>query len=132
MSVADNKLLVRRYYEEVVNTGDMSQINEFVSPIYAEEAKAHILGVRRTYPDLHLTIDQQVAEGEWVVTRVTAWGTHLGVWLGMKPTGSIVEMTAVNMDRVVGGFIVEHCGAANALEPLMRIGAIRIADPVKA
>jgi predicted ester cyclase len=64
------------------------------------------------------------------VTRVTARGTHEGVWLGMRPTGKKVEMTGVNIDRVVDGLIVEHSGAANTLEPLLEIGAIRVADPV--
>ncbi|MHC1766322.1 MAG: ester cyclase [Verrucomicrobiia bacterium] len=82
--------------------------------------------MRQTYPDLHLTIDRQVAEGDWVVTLVTARGTHSGTWLGMKPTGKAVEITAVNVDRVVDGLIVEHGGAANLLEPLLEIGAVRV------
>ena len=88
-----------------------------------------MLGVRQTYPDLHLTIDRQVAEGDWVVTQVTARGTHRGSWLGMKPTGKAVEITAVNVDRVVGGRIVEHGGAANSLEALLDIGAVRVVGP---
>ncbi len=71
-----------------------------------------------------------VAEGKWVVTRVTARGTQKGVWLGMRPTGKKVKITAVNIDRVVDGRIVEHGGAANLLEPLLEIGAIRITDPI--
>lgn len=142
MSGEENKLLVRRYYEEVVNTGDIDLLAEFVSPDYVEVhnnirypvglegAKEHVLGVRNTYPDLHLTVEQQIAEDEWVVTRVTARGTHKGVWLGMKPTGKKVKMTAVNIDRVVDGLLVEHGGAANLLEPLLEIGALRIADPI--
>jgi predicted ester cyclase len=142
VSADENKLLVRRYYEEVVNTGDVDRLAEFISPAFVEVynnirhpvglegAKAHVLGVRETYPDLHLTVEQQIAEGEWVVTRVTARGTHQGVWLGMRPTGEKLEMTAVNIDRVVDGRIVEHGGAANVLEPFLEIGAIRIADPV--
>jgi predicted ester cyclase len=138
----ENKSLVRRYYEEVVNTGDVNRVAEFISPDFVEVhnntrhpiglegAKEHVLGVRRTYPDLFLTVEQQIAEGEWVVTRVTARGTHEGVWLGMRPTGQNLEMTAVNIDRVVDGRIVEHGGAANLLEPFLEIGAIRIADPV--
>ncbi len=94
----ENKLLVRRFYEEVVNTGDVERLEGLISPDYVEVhnntrhpagiagAKEHVLGSRRTYPDLHLTVEQQIAEGEWVVTRVTARGTHQGVWLGMKPT----------------------------------------------
>ncbi len=65
------------------------------------------------------------AEGEWVVTRVTMRGTHRGEWLGMTPTGKAVAMCAVNVDRVVGGRIVEHGGAANLLGPLLEIGAVR-------
>jgi predicted ester cyclase len=141
-SADESKTLVRRYYEEVVNTGNVDQLAEFISPAFVEVhnntrhpiglegAKEHVLGVRETYPDLHLTVEQQIAEGEWVVTRVTARGTHKGVWPGMRPTGEKLEMTAVNIDRVVDGRIVEHGGAANLLEPLLEIGAIRIADPV--
>jgi len=139
--VEENKLLVRRYYEEVVNTGNVARLAEFISPDYVEVhdnvrhpiglegAKGHVLGVRGTYPDLHLTVEQQIAEGDWVVTRVTARGTHAGGWLGMKPTGKKLEMTAVNIDRVVDGRIVEHDGAANLLEPLLKIGALQVADP---
>ena len=144
VSAEANKRLVRRYYEEIVNTGNVDRLGEFVAPGYvevynnvvhpvgAEGAKQHVLGVRTTYPDLQLTIEHQIAEGEWVVTRVTARGTHAGVWMGMRPTGQVVEMTAVNLDRVVDGRSVEHTGAANLLEPLLAIGAIRIADPVDA
>ena len=141
MSSDGNKLLVRRYYEEVVNTGDVERSAEFISPDYVEVynnqrhpvgvegAKEHVLGVRRTYPDLHLTVERQIAEGEWVVTCITVRGTHRGVWLGMKPTNKKLEMTGVNVDRVVSGRIVEHGGAANVLEPLLEIGAIKIAEP---
>lgn len=132
------KELIRRYVEEVVNTGNVDAIDRFVSPDYVEVhdnqrhelgiegAKEHILGVRRTYPDLHLTVEQQIAEGEWVVSRVTMRGTHLGEWMGIEPTGEQVEMTAVNIDRVVDGRLVEHGGAANHLLPLLEIGAIEV------
>lgn len=138
MTSDQNKLVVRRYIEEVVNTGNVDRIAEFISAEYVEAyrgvrspvgldgAREHVLGVRRTYPDLHLTIDRQIAEGEWVVTQVTAKGTHMGSWLGMRPTGKAVEIAAVNVDRVVGGRIVEHGGAANLLEALLEIGAVRV------
>ncbi len=142
MSADEQKSLVRRYYEQIVNTGDVSRMAEFISheyvevhnntryPVGLEGAKEHVLGVHKTYPDLHLTVEQQIAEGEWVVTCATARGTHEGMWLGMRPTGRTVEMTVVNLDRVVDGRIVEHGGAANLFESLLQIGAIRIADPV--
>lgn len=133
-----NKRLVKRFYEEVVGTGRADKLSDFISSDYAvvhertrqvvgiEGARDHIVGVRNTYPDMTLEVAQQVAEGEWVVSKVFMRGTHAGEWLGMKPTGKTVEMSAVNIDRVVAGRIVEHGGAANLFEPLLGIGAIRI------
>ncbi len=133
-----NKRLVRRFYEEVVNTGNVSLLESLVSPAYCEVvdgtrnlvgiegATAHILGVRQTYPDLRITIDRQIAEGELVASCITAVGTHSGEWLGIAPTGKPVVFTGVNVDRVVDGRIVEHGGAANLLGPLLEIGAVRV------
>ena len=54
---------------------------------------------------------------------------HVGEWPGIAPTGKTIALTAVNIDRVHDGRIVEHGGAANLLEPLLRIGAIRVVGP---
>jgi predicted ester cyclase len=138
MSVADNKALVRRYIEEIVNTGNVDRLAEFIAPDYIdrndqgrgiEGAKRHVQGVRQTYPDLRVTVGQQIGEGEWVVSRVTGHGTHLGAWLGMRPTGKVVEIRGVNIDRVVNGRIVEHGGVADLLEPLLAMGAIQWVAP---
>jgi predicted ester cyclase len=141
MSLEENKRIVRRYYEEVGNTGNIDAIEQYISPEYVEVyegksypsgiegAKAHIAGVRQTYPDLHITIERQIAEGEWVVSCITARGTHRGVWLGMKPTNRPVAITGVNVDRVVDRRIVEHGGAANMLEALLEIGAVKVVGP---
>jgi predicted ester cyclase len=138
MSTDENKRLVRRFYEEAVNTGNVDALAHLIAPDYVEVhdntrypiglegAKEHILGGRETYPDLHLTIERQIAEGDWVVTQVTARGTHRGTWLGIKPTGRKVEFSVVNVDKVVDGRIVEHGGAANMLGPLLAIGAIKV------
>ena len=138
MSNKKNKEVIRRYLEEVVNTGNVDKIEKFISPDYIElyqgkryplglkGAIDHVLGVRQTYPDLKVTVNQQIAEGEWVATSIVARGTHLGVWLGIKPTGQVLAFTGVNIDRVVDGKIVEHGGAAIMLEPLLEAGAIRV------
>jgi predicted ester cyclase len=141
MSTENNKSIVRRFYEEVVNTGNIDEIEGFISKEYTEVfdgkrhsvgiegAKAHITGVRQTYPDLHLSIERQIAEDEWVVTCIVARGTHQGSWLGIKPTGKPVVFTVVNIDRVADGRIVEHGGAANMLGPLLEIGAVKVVGP---
>lgn len=130
------KSLVRRYYEEVVSTGAIDRIQEFIGaeyvevhdnvayPLGIEGAIQHVVGVRATYPDLVLRVDHQIAEGEWVATSVTMRGTQLGEWAGIRPTGKPIEVTAVNIDRVVEGRIVQHGGAANLLGPLLAVGAV--------
>ncbi|MGD2108051.1 MAG: ester cyclase [Phycisphaerae bacterium] len=143
LSTTANKQLVRHYYEKVISTGDVEALPEFIDADYVEVhngvrhklgyegAREHILGVRETYPDLRLTVERQIAEGEWVTSVVTARGTHRGVWMNMTPTNKPVQITAVNVDRVVDGRIVEHGGAANLLQPFMEIGAIRVAEPLQ-
>lgn len=138
METNENKLIIRHYIEEVINTGNVDQVERFISPDYVEiyegkryqlgikGAQEHILGVRQTYPDLKLTVEQQIAEGDWVATSIIARGTHCGVWLGIKPTGKVLTYSAVNVDGVVEGRIVEHGGAANMLGPLLEAGAIRV------
>jgi predicted ester cyclase len=138
MSVEANKKLVESFINTIINTGDVDEIEKFISydyvevhdgvghPVGIEGAKQHVLGVRKTYPDLHLTIDQQIGEGPWVATCITARGTHLGIWLDIKPTGKPVVFTGVNINKIVDGRIVEHGGAANMLFPLLEIGAIKL------
>lgn len=130
---------LRRFSEEIVNTGDVARISEGVSDDYTEVmdgtrdpdgiegAASHILGVRRTCPDLRLTVDRQISEDEWVATCITARGTHTGEWIGIAPTGRKLTLTGVNVDRVVDGKVFEHGGAANMPGPFLEIGAIRVA-----
>ncbi len=139
MSLEDrNKAVIRRLLEEVVNTGDTAPLAELIDPgcvatdgstrvpCGVEGMIEHVRGVRATYPDLHLTIERQIAEGEWVATVFTARGTHQGSWLGMAPTGKPVVFSGVNVDRVVEGRLVEHGGAMNTFEGLLAIGAIQL------
>lgn len=133
-----NKRAVRRFYEEVVSTGDLAAVPEIVAAGCIETDGLsrvesgiegmieHVRGVRGVYPDLRITVERQIAEGEWVATVITARGTHAGVWLDMKPTGRPLAFTGVNVDRVVDGKIVEHGGAANMLLPLLEAGALRV------
>jgi len=133
-----NKLLIRRYYQEVVNTGNVERIPDFISSEFAESyngvrnkigiagAEAHIVGVRETFSDLTIFVERQIAEGEWVVSQGIVRGVHTGKWMEMNPTGKAVEISVVNVDRIIDGKIVEHGGAANMLESLLHIGAVKV------
>jgi predicted ester cyclase len=132
----DNKKIICRYIDEIENTGDVSNIQEFISEDYAEVFEGeryeigikgaidHVLGVRRIYPDLKLTIENQISEGEWVVTVYSVTGTFKEEWFGMKPTGNPITFTGVNVDRLKDGKIIEHGGAANLLDPLLKAGIV--------
>lgn len=136
MDNLDNKAIIRQYVERIENTGDVSNIGEFISqdytevyegeryPIGIQGAIDHVLGVRRVFPDLKLTIENQISEGEWIVTTYSVTGTFKDEWLGMRPTGKSITFTGVNVDRIKGGKIIEHGGAANLFEPLLKAGVI--------
>lgn len=136
MNKFDNKTIIRRFLEEIENTGDVSNIREFISEDYVEVYEGerykigingaidHILGVRRVYPDLKLTIENQISEGDWVATIYSVTGIFTNEWLGMKPTGKPITFTGVNVDRIKEGKIIEHGGAANLFDPLLKAGVI--------
>jgi predicted ester cyclase len=136
MEEADNKKIIRRYVEEIENTGDLSNIRDFIAEDYVEVYEGeryqmgikgaidHVLGVRRVFPDLKLTIENQVSEGDWVVTVYSVTGTFVDKWFDMKPTGEKITFTGVNVDRFRNGKIAEHGGAANLLDPLLKAGVI--------
>lgn len=133
-----NKNIVRKYIETIVNTADTKNISAFIAEDYIEihdgkkykmgiqGAIDHVVGVRNTYPDIQLKIDQQFSDGDYVITCYTMSGTHSGDWMGIKPTNKKITVTGVNVDRIKEGKIVEHGGAANLLMPLLDIKAIKI------
>lgn len=134
----EGKAVVRKFINEIVNTGQVEDIGKFVSSDYVEVhegvrhkigiegARDHVLGIRGVYPDLNLRIDQQIAEGEWVATCITVTGAFKNDWLGMKATGKKITYTGVNINRVVDGLIVEHGGAANLFGPLLEAGVVKL------
>jgi len=132
------KKIARRFIEEIVNTGKTETISEFIDPNYKdhndkeneitgiEGAIAHIAAVRSTYPDLVVSIEQQICEGNIVVSHIIGRATHSGNWLGMKPTNKPITIHGVNIDKFKGNRIIEHWGMANSLEALLEIGAFPI------
>ena len=131
-----NKYIIRRFVDEVENTGNVSSIREFISedyteiyegrsfPIGIQGAIDHVLGVRHVFPDLKITIKNQISEGEWVATVYSVTGTFNNEWFNMKPTGKPITFNGVNVDRIKDGKIIEHGGAVNMFEPLLNEGVI--------
>jgi len=133
-----NKQTVRRFTEEIWNKGDLGKLGEFVSanhknhpsasaPDFGQgpQAVGQLVGMYHTaYPDTKLTVDDQIAQGDQVVTRWTAAGTHQGELFGMPATGKPVKVTGIFIDRVIDGKIVESWAEYDALGMMQQLGAI--------
>ena len=84
--------------------------------------EAHLRAIRTTVPDFTLRTPEVMAEGDWVALRVTAEGTHVGEGRGSKPSGTHSAWRGINLDRVSGGRMVEHWGAAETVGRLVQLG----------
>lgn len=136
MSTEGNKELVRRYFAAIDERRDPAVVDEFLSPDFVSHnpspgfgpdregqkgAFAHFLAAT---PDGYHVIDDLVAEGDKVVTRLTAHGTQSGALFGIPPTGRRVTMTGIVIHRVVAGKIVEHWHEIDMLSALQQLGVI--------
>lgn len=116
----DNKLLLQRLTKIIVE-GDLDDLAGH--PGYYE-TRRRIPGLRAGFPDLKVTIEQQVAEGELVCTHAWFEGTHTGEWLGIAPTGKQVRFQNVSIDRVVDGKVVQHNAESGWLSLLMALDVL--------
>jgi predicted ester cyclase len=129
----ENKEIVKQYIENILNTGNAEDLSTFISPHYTEVfnnkryrlgikgIKKKISGIHKIYPDLKLSIDSQITEGDWVITSYIMNGTQHGSWMGIRPTGKTVEVRGVNIDRVIDSKITEHRSSTDLLDPLIDI-----------
>ena len=137
MSAAENKALARRFFEEAFNAGNLDVIDELVDPGFVnydvampepqrgiEEAKAGISGYRAAFPDLKITVEEQIAEGEYVTTRWSAKGTHEGDLMGIAPTGKQATVTGISIDKIVDGRFVESRTNWDNLGLLQQLGVV--------
>jgi steroid delta-isomerase-like uncharacterized protein len=138
MSTEEHKALARRELEEIfVAEGNLEAAEEIYAPNYishqpagdedirgVEAIKQFAAGMREAFPDLEITIEDQIAEGDKVVTRFRTRGTHQGELWGMPPTGKEVEVTSVSTNRIEGGKIAEHWTSADRLGMMQQLGVI--------
>jgi steroid delta-isomerase-like uncharacterized protein len=146
MSAETNKALVRREFEEMFcQGGDLDTAGEFYAPNYVlheptsgevrglEAARQFAATYREAFPDLQSAIEDQVAEGDKVVSRFSGRGTHLGETEDFGPaTGNSVEITGITIDRFAEGRIVEEWMSYDALGLLQQIGLVPEADEQEA
>ena len=138
MSAEENKAVVRREMEELFNQGgNLDAADEIYAPDYVghepttgdirgvEAAKQFAASMRQAFPDLQTTIEDQVAEGDKVVTRFRARGTHQGETEDFgPPTGNRIEVTGITIEQFADGKIVEDWTNFDALGMMQQLGLI--------
>lgn len=138
MSTETNKAIIRRFFEEAFGKGNLAVVDEIVAsdqvnggpgalpvmPNGPEGSRMLITAYRNAFPDLHFTIDQQIAEGNTVVTRWTAHGTHNSELAGIPATGKRTTVVGLGVDRIENGKIVESWGLFDQFGMLQQLDVI--------
>lgn len=131
MTPEANKRTVRRLFEEIITKGDYRVADEifaaeFVWPQFGlagpDGARTWVKAFRAAFPDVDDRVEEQVAEGDMVVTRVMVRGTHTGPWYGLPPTGRAAEFPAIGIDRLRDGLIVERTAMFDLAGALRQLG----------
>ena len=134
----ENEALVRRYFEEIWDKGNLELIDELFTTNFVRhgptategevrglEGFKGVVGMYRTaFPDLRVPIEDLIAEGDRVVSRWTARGTHQGELMGIAPTGNQASVTGMIVDRISGGRIEEEWVDYDTLHLMQQIGAV--------
>ena len=135
MSAEENKSIIRRLIMEVWGNGDMTALDEIVSSDFidhtttgnvprSENFKRLVIDFRSAFPDIQFTIEDMMAEGDKVIARWTASGTHKGEFLGHTPKDNQISITGVHIYRLSNEKLVERWGNWDQLGLMQQIGLI--------
>ena len=132
----ENKAIVRRLMLEVWCQGRLEVIDEICAPSFVghglppvvspdrEGLKQVVAMYRAAYPDVQMTIEDQIAEGDMVVTRWSGRGTHKGELMGIPATGKQITVTGIDINRIAGGKLIDGWGQFDALGMMQQLGVV--------
>jgi steroid delta-isomerase-like uncharacterized protein len=142
MSINEQKELVRRYSEQFWGAGDTAAADELFSHDLVDHAPAipeqppgpqgqreALEAFRRAFPDLRVTTEDLVAEGDRVVLRWTARGTHKGDLGGIPPTGKEATLKGIDILRIENGRIAERWAEYDNLGLMQQLGVVPTPEP---
>lgn len=142
-SAEQNKAVARRCHEEILNKGNLAAVDELIDANYVyhepgapeihgrEGLKQMIMMYLNAFPDLHMTDEDMVAEGDKVVVRGTMRGTNKGELMGTPPTGKPVTVTTIMVLRFAGGKVAEEWEVYDALGMMQQLGLAPMPGPQK-
>lgn len=133
----ENKAISRHADEELFDRGNLEVADELFAPNFVfhdpvsgkdwhglESVKHYATMMRAAFPNLHYAVEDQIAEGDKVVTRYMASGTHQGKLMGVEPTGNRVEIRGISIMRIKGGKIEEIWESYNTLGVMQQLGVV--------
>jgi predicted ester cyclase len=137
VSAEENKALARRWFEDLFNAGNLEVADEIIAPDHINhdltlpdipsgpEGQKQIVNLYRgAFTNAHISVEEQLAEGDKVVTRWSGSGTYQGELMGVAPTGNQVTITGLTINHLSDGKIVESWSNYDALGMMRQIGAI--------
>ena len=133
MLTDDNKALVQRFYEEIINQKNLAALNLFVAPNAVNhtvpsglpQAPNQFISMHlNAFPDAQVTVEDLLADGDKVVARVSFNATHHGAFRSISPTGKPITVMGINIFRIENGKIVEHWGLADRINALRQLGVV--------
>jgi steroid delta-isomerase-like uncharacterized protein len=139
-ATVDHAATMRSTYERI-NAGDIAGFGDLVADDFVEHqgmpalpTKQGTLEFFRTllaaFPDMRMTVEDLIANGDKAVARVTATGTHKAEFMGMPPTGARVDVQLIDIMRFDGaGLVCEHWGDADMLSLMQQLGAVPAGPP---
>jgi steroid delta-isomerase-like uncharacterized protein len=139
-SADDHKAVIRRWIEAYNNRDEQGEADARASayvahasgvpePLPSEGWKQFIATFAEAFPDLRLTVESIVAEGDMVAARVAFHGTHAGEFQGLPPTNKQVAFSGIEFDRMVDGKVAEHWVVLDQLGLLQQLGMVVVPGP---
>jgi len=143
MTIDSNKAVLMRHFNEVLNQGQLSVVDEIYTSDYAldapvrsdgssqargitqgtEQLKQRVTLFRTAFPDIHFTMDEVIGEDDTVVVRYTFRGTHRGVFAGVKPGGRSILIMGILIAHLKDGKIREAWSAFDSAELMEQLGS---------
>jgi steroid delta-isomerase-like uncharacterized protein len=140
MSTEQNKAVVRKWFEDVISRGKVEYVDTICQqcvpsfvvikgvadppPQGLEGVKDLIRAFRDAFPDLKISVEDQIAEDDKVVSQLTVRGTHLGNFMGAPATGRQVEVSGISIWRVADGKLIDETVNWDTLRMLQQLGVV--------
>lgn len=135
--MGQNKIIVRRFFDEVVNGRKLEVVDELIAsdftdhnvppgtPKGPEGMKQFLKMVGTAFPDLHITIEDMLEDGEKVIVRLSVRGTHKGDLMSIPPTGKQATWAGIDIIRIANGMMVERWGLRDFMSLMQQLGIVQ-------